>query len=152
MLTSWRIVKAKYVENAFDGEGARLNSARWNSVGTPLVYTSQSVSLAVLEMLVHLENTGVLPAYRLCPVVFEESLMQVIDEKTIPTNWRDPVAPTSLKKLGDDWVRSRQSVVLRVPSVAVPSEFNYLLNPQHPDFASLEFGAPVSFEFDLRLL
>lgn len=152
MLQGWRIVKAKYVGSAFDGEGARLNGARWNSVGTPMVYTSQSVSLAVLEMLVYLEDTSVLSAYRLCPVSFDQTLLQVLDEKLLPANWRDPVAPTALKKMGDDWVRNRQSVVLRVPSVVVPGEYNYLVNPRHPHFEKLEFGAPVPFEFDGRLL
>jgi RES domain-containing protein len=152
MLTAWRIVKAKYANRAFDGEGARLYGGRWNSVGTPMVYTSQSVSLAVLEMLVHLEDTSVLAAYRLCAVTFDEALLETVGEKMLPPNWRDPLAPPALQHLGDDWVQSRRSAVLRVPSVVVPSEYNYLLNPLHPQFAKLEFGAPLPFEFDSRLL
>src|SRR5262245_29579658 len=70
-LTAWRIVKARHAANAFDGEGARLEGGRWNSPGTPTVYTSQSAALAALELLVHLGRGSILSAYTLIPCTFE---------------------------------------------------------------------------------
>lgn len=150
-LSAWRIVKAKYEAQAWDGEGARLYGGRWNSPGTPLIYTSSSRALATLEMLVHLRRDSVLPAYRLCAAHFEPGLVTDVDPSHLPTNWADPVAPAALRTLGDGWSRGLSSVVLRVPSAVVSLEDNYLINPLHPDFHLLRFDAPTPFEFDGRL-
>jgi len=53
--------------------------------------------------------------------------------------------------MGDAWIKSGRPAALRVPSVIVPGEFNYLLNPRHPDFSNLKFGEPAAFLFDPRL-
>ena len=151
MLVAWRITKTKRVATAFDGEGARRSGARWNSVGTPMVYTSASVALATLEILVHLEDSSVLPHYSVLPVEFEEAVVSVLDVTSLPENWRDAMAPVALQQIGDAWIKARDSVVLRVPSVIVPTEDNYLLNPRHPDFSALKFGPPQPFDFDSRL-
>lgn len=152
MPTAWRIVKTRFATRAFDGEGARLYGGRWNSVGVRVVYTAGSVSLAVLEMLVHLENADVLPAYSLCAVHIDEVLMTSLDRLRLPANWRDSPSPPELLTLGDAWIVSRFSVVLEVPSAVVESESNYLINPEHPDFKMLVMDPPQPFTFDPRLL
>lgn len=152
MPTAWRIVKTRFAARAFDGEGARLYGGRWNSVGVRVVYTAGSVSLAVLEMLVHLENTDVLPAYSLCAVRFDDAVVTSLDRSRLPANWRDSPSPPELLGMGDAWVASRSSAVLEVPSAVVESESNYLINPDHPDFASLVIDPPGPFTFDPRLL
>ena len=152
MPTAWRIVKTRFAARAFDGEGARLYGGRWNSAGVRVVYTAGSVSLAVLEMLVHLENTDVLPAYSLCAVCFDAAVVTTLDRSKLPANWRDSPSPPELLVLGDAWVASRTSAVLDVPSAVVESESNYLINPDHPDFASLVIEPPRRFTFDPRLL
>ena len=156
VLTAYRIVKAKYLQKgavpAFDGEGARLFGGRWNSPGTPMVYTAQSIALATLEMLVHLDEDAVLPKYKICPVHFDETLCKIQAKRALPKNWSDYPAPEALQALGDIWVKNQSTLVLRVPSVVVPAENNYLINPQHPDFDQLKFSKPVPFQFDARLL
>lgn len=152
MPTAWRIVKSRFAARAFDGEGARLYGGRWNSVGVRMVYTAGSVSLAVLEMLVHLENTDVLPAYSICAVHFDDAVVTSLDRSKLPANWRDSPSPPELLTMGDAWVASRSSAVLEVPSAVVESESNYLINPDHPDFASLLIEPPGPFTFDPRLL
>lgn len=151
MPIAWRITKTKRAATAFDGEGARRSGARWNSVGTPMVYTSASVALATLEILVHLEDSTLLPRYSVLPVEFEEELVRALDVASLPADWRKPMAPVSLQQLGDAWIKARDSVVLRVPSVIVPSEDNYLLNPLHPEFNTLKFGSAQAIDFDPRL-
>lgn len=150
MPTAWRLTKTKHLATAWDGEGARLGGGRWNSAGTPVVYVSATLALALVETLVHLPS-GVLAGYIAVPIDFDDSLVIALDTKDLPADWMsDPPAP-STRVIGDRWVLADSSVALRVPSVVVPTDFNYLLNPNHPDFARTHIGKPMPFPFDPRL-
>ena len=149
-VVAWRIVKQKHVKDAFSGEGARRYGGRWNSKGTAIVYTAQSQSLAALEIMVHTEFPELLEYYAAIPVTFEEVLIEKLDVSRLPKDWRAYPAARAVRALGDDWIASRNSVVLQVPSVVIPSENNFLLNPAHRDFAKLEIGEAKTFEFDPR--
>jgi RES domain-containing protein len=151
VITAWRIVKAKYQSCAFDGEGARPAGGRWSSPGLAAVYTAQSAALAVLEMLVHLESRSLLSSYVLTPVSFEKRLVLQLDRTRLPSRWRAYPAVPQLQLLGDAWLRNGLSAVLEVPSVIIEPESNYLLNPGHVDFASIEVGPVQPFDFDPRL-
>lgn len=148
-VTAWRIVKTDWASRAFDGEGARLYGGRWNNIGQPVVYTAATLSLAALEMLVHLEAADLERAYSFIPVLFDASLVRELPD--LPANWRDNPAPVSARETGDRWLKAMSSAVLRVPSALIPQEFNYLLNPRHPDFSQLRIGEPLTFDFDKRL-
>ena len=150
-VTAWRIVKAKFANFAFEGEGARRFGGRWNSKGTRMVYTAGSQALAALEMLVHLEASDLLKHYRLIPVNFDQSMVKVLALAALPANWKRRPTPPTVRAIGDEWVASAQSAIFQVPSVIVPGESNYLLNPVHPDFAGLLIGKPQAFRFDRRL-
>ncbi|HWC72808.1 MAG TPA: RES family NAD+ phosphorylase [Gemmatimonadales bacterium] len=152
MLTVWRIVKAKHAASAFDGEGARRSGGRWTSAGRRAVYTSGTIALATLEMLAHLDSTTALAAYRLIEVTFPDSLVSAVRLTDLPTNWREYPAPLELRVIGDKWLDSEQSAVLKVPSALVPVEYNYVINPQHHDFPLITRGNPVTFPVDPRLL
>jgi len=151
VIRTWRITKRKHLETAFTGSGARKYGGRWNSPGTAIVYTAETQSLAALEMLVHLDNAGLLQGYILVAVDIEESLVEDLDLAQLPNNWRTDPPPPALRKFGDEWVASAYSVALRVPSALVPAESNVLLNPAHSDFVKLIVGKPVPFSFDPRL-
>lgn len=151
MIEAWRIVKAKYAEDAFSGEGAVLRAGRWHSAGTRIVYTSDSIALATLEILVNMRWTQV-PAYRAIPCYFHEALVEELDISKLPGTWAAPVAPIDIRHFGANWVADRSSAVLKVPSAVTLVEFNYLLNPDHPDFASIDIGEPRPFSLDLRLI
>ena len=150
MLSAWRLTKTKLIAGAWDGEGARKSGGRWNSVGIAVVYTSGTLSLALVEVLVHLPS-GILPAYSAARVDFDESMVTAVGPRDLAENWRDYPPPPSTKAIGDLWVAKGSSLVLRVPSVIVPTEFNYILNPAHPAFADLMIGEPMPFPFDPRL-
>ena len=151
MFSVWRITKARYADAAFDGEGARLYGGRWNRPGTSVIYTAGSRSLAVLEMLVHLDSPDLLQKYVLMSVDVEESFVMELDTATLPQSWTDDPPPSDVQAIGDAWVRNARSAVLRVPSAIVPGEFNFLLTPNHPDFNRLRIGEPTPFLFDSRL-
>jgi RES domain-containing protein len=149
MLQVWRIVKEKHAATAFSGEGARLYGGRWNSAGTAMVYTSATKALAALETLVHL-NPPVLFKYVVIPIRFDEALVERV--KGLPAGWMEQPPPRSVQVIGDAWVRERRSAVLEVPSVIVPGEFHYLLNPVHADFRKVAMGKAEVFAFDPRLM
>ena len=151
-LHSWRMVKQKHTNDAFNGEGARRFGGRWHSRGIPVVYTAANASLTVLEMLVHVESSALLQDYVLYRVEFEERLVETLDEGTLPDDWRSYPAPVMLRGIGDQWVADGRSAVLSVPSAIVPLERVFLLNPQHTDFPRIEVSKPQAFPIDPRLL
>jgi len=151
-LTGWRIVQARRVRTAFDGEGARLYGGRWNHKGVAIVYTASSLSLAALEMLIHLPSPGVLQRYVTIPIAFDDSRCIRLDPESLPRNWRNNPTLFSTRDIGTDWVNDSASAVLAVPSAVVPDEWNFLVNPRHPDFAKVLIGTPQPFKYDPRLL
>ena len=151
LITAWRIVKTKHAATAFSGEGATRASGRWHSRGTPVVYAAESRALAVLELMVHLEADELLKHYRLISATFDESLVKVLQVADLPADWKRGRPPVATKHIGDDWIASNKSVVLKVPSVLVPAENNYLLNPNHPEFAGVRISVEREFRYDLRM-
>jgi RES domain-containing protein len=129
-LTVFRICKAKYTAN--DGEGARLARGALEPQGAPLVYCAATASLCALEVLAH---SAKLPADMIVIAarIPKGVSIRTIEEADLTTNWSGPTA------------------VLSVPSVVVPAERNYLLNPAHPDFTKIRFSVPKPFVFDKRL-
>jgi len=151
MPSAWRLTKTKYLSTAWDGEGASKVGGRWNRPGVPVVYTSGSLSLALVEVLVHLP-AEILPAYSALSVEFDDSLVAVVAPGQLPRNWKDSPPPPATQSIGAEWYAKGTSAVLRVPSVVVPGEFNFILNPSHRDFLRIRIGAPKPFPFDPRLL
>ena len=147
----YRIAKCNYAAD-LSGTGARLYGGRWNSVGQPMVYLASSRALAVLEVLVHLSPT-MFPA-DFCLVEFEAPDGDVfnIDIRTLPHNWQDPSAPDKLKLLGNDFLKRKEHLFMKVPSVIVPDDFNYLLNPLHTKASQVKLINQQPFSFDERLV
>ena len=152
MITAWRIVAQEYAESAFTGQSSSRVGGRWNSRGVALVYTSSAASLCALELLVHLPQRRDLRDYVIFACTFSDHVVDEIERENVPSDWRDYPPPEELQQLGDSWVLSATSAVLRVPSVIIDTEFNYLLNPAHPDFAKIEIADPVPFALDMRLI
>jgi len=146
----WRICLRRY--RIFDGEGARHYGGRWNLAGTLIVYTSGSLSLAALDLFVHVDIE--LAPTRLVAIAADipvELETERVDVGKLPRNWRTYPAPEALKNLGTAWAARRATAILAVPSVVIPEEHNYLLNPGHPDFSHIRVHAPISFRFDPRM-
>jgi RES domain-containing protein len=152
MSFAWRIVQAHVADRAFTGEGSRRYGGRWNSKGFAIVYTSSSLSLAILEVLVHVPIYGILEEYVYFPVEFDQDFVLPLDMDNLPNNWKNDPPPRAIKQIGDSWVEGRKSVILEVPSTIVPTEKNYLINPALPDIKKLKTGSPTKLEFDPRLI
>jgi RES domain-containing protein len=134
-----RIVRRHLASTAFTGLGAKLFAGRWNSPGIPAVYAGGSISLATREMLTHLGSAELLKHYVLIRVTFDSKLVEHFEPRTLP------------RRVGDEWVRSVRTPVLRVPSAVVPAESNFVFNPLSPAFARLSIGKPTPHPFDPRL-
>lgn len=151
MRRAFRLVKARHAERAFEGEGARRWGGRWNPPGVRVVYASESVALAALELLVHLEESALLAHHVVCAVRFPEALVEALDPAALPADWRASPPPLPLQELGGAWLRESRSALLAVPSAIVPSEQNFLLNPAHRDFRRVRRDPPIPFALDPRL-
>lgn len=151
MTRVWRIVKEKYAGEAFSGEGARRAGGRFNSPGRPVVYTSESLALAELEILVNLPTDRLLSSYVGFRAEIPEAHVATLDRDELPEGWRTSPAPEPVRAIGDRWLRSEGSLALRVPSAVVPAEDNVLINPRHPAFGEVETEGPFDPEIDDRL-
>ncbi len=140
-----------FAKSAFTGSGARLFPGRWNLAGIPMVYASGSVALATLEMLVHLNSDDDLTGYRLFRVELPARAVEIPSSKKLPAGWDDEPIPEISRKFGTRWFLGQRSLALRVPSAVVPHDFNYFLNPTHPDFSQIKIGRAEKFPFDPRL-
>ncbi len=152
MVSAWRISKARYAKNAFDGEGARRNGGRWNSVGTRVAYASESIALATLEVLAGIQDTSALSSYFLTSVEFPEGLVEVLERRALPATWSHHPPTPETQRVGDLWIAEERSVVLKVPSAVVEAEHNYLINPRHPRFGEVLLHQPGPLRLDRRLL
>jgi RES domain-containing protein len=117
-----------------------------------VVYTAETSSLANLELLVRLVRPTEHPAHVLLPCYFHEALVEAVDRRRLPKNWRDAPAPPELQEIGNAWLLERTSAVLQVPSAINPNESNFLLSPEHEDFKSIDIGQPSPYKIDFRLL
>ena len=149
MLSAYRIVNHKWRTSALDGEGARLHGGRWNHPGHPCVYLASSRALAALELLVHLTPKTKCVRFSFLEVNLTALSMEKI--ATLPRGWDEPLPSGATREAGTEWLRSKRSAVLQVPSVLIQEEPNYLLNPSHPECENLFPVAARDFFFDPRL-
>lgn len=146
----YRLVRKKYA-NPLSGEGAARSGNRWNSKGTALIYCAASRALAMAEVAVHL-SLGLLPKdYEMVELeIPDEVSLMSLASANLPVGWNSFPHLLQTQRIGDKFVEATESCVLQAPSAVVPGDFNYLLNPQHRDFAQIQIKSRVDFPFDPR--
>jgi RES domain-containing protein len=148
----WRLSLARFADQAFTGRGSLQTAARWHPIGTSLVYTSGSLALAALEFFVNWNRRSAPRPLVSIPVDVPDRIAILhLEPRRLPPDWRAQPARESTQKIGAGWVSSGTSAVLSVPSVIIPQERNYLLNPVHADFKKLRIGKAEEFSFDPRM-
>jgi RES domain-containing protein len=151
-LTVFRLGKHIYRDQLFSGQGGLYASGRWTPRGRPVVYTSASISLAVLEYTVNYRRRGWVPATVLGRAVVPASVrVETISIDELPASWFAAAPPPRLQTIGGEWLERGETAVLKVPSAIVIEEWNYLLNPLHADFRKLRMGVPKPFSLDQRV-
>jgi RES domain-containing protein len=147
----WRLVTTRFAETAFSGEGARRYGGRWNRKGVAVVYTSSTLSLAMLELLV--QDQPLRARYSaIAADIPSELAIERLGLERLPSDWPAPAAIETLRAIGGEWAAGLATAVLAVPSAVIPIETNYLLNPRHPDFARIAIGEARELVTDLRLV
>lgn len=149
MITAWRICKTRHPP--FDGTGARLVGARWNSPGRPMIYAADCFAGAILELLAHSARPRTLPGpHHAVRIDIPDDVVEVADPAAIP-GWDRKGSPVALA-LGDTWLRQRRTAALLVPALPPrPIGRNVLINPEHPDVGRITVSAPFSVPWDERL-
>ncbi|MGH7771373.1 MAG: RES family NAD+ phosphorylase [Candidatus Binatia bacterium] len=146
----WRVCSKRH--QRFDGEGARWYGGRWNHAGISVVYTSGSLSLAALELFVHVD-IDIAPRNLVAieADVPDSVATETVKVESLPKDWRRYPAPEALKDIGTAWAVKASTAILAVPSAVIPEERNYLLNPAHRDFKRIRIHKPMPFHFDPRM-
>lgn len=149
----FRIEREKYLDTTLKGIGAALTEGyRWNSLNTCLVYTSESRALAILEVAVHLDLSEDLPTDRFYVEIDIPGEVEIreIRPEDLPKNWDSKPSILETQFIGDDFAKDNTAAVLKVPSSIVPPEFNYLINPNHPDAKKINLTSKEPLNFDKR--
>lgn len=147
----FRLSREKYAK-FLSGKGAAIKGARWNSVGTELIYTAQNRSLAMAEVAVHFTLATLPDDYRMIAIHIPDDIeVKTITESDLPKNWNEFPHPASTQKFGDDFVLEDKYGVLKIPSVVTQGDYNYLINPHHKDFKKIKIIKTEPFPFDKRV-
>ena len=131
------------VREAADYTGAVLAGGRWNSPGTPMLYASQHLSLACLEILVHLDKTEL-------PLAYVWSSTELLHDPE-PLETENPFDRGACRARGGEWVQKAGDLARLVRSIVIAEEFNVILNPKHHQYGDLIWSIPHPFRFDTRL-
>jgi RES domain-containing protein len=147
----WRLCRARHAATAFSGGGARIAGGRWNPKGIPIAYCASSLSLATLELFVHVDPATAPADLVAIEAELPDDSREVLDVAALPSDWRAIPAPDELKDIGAAWARGARSLALVVPSAVVPQEQNVLVNPAHVDLPLLRIVGVAAFSFDPRM-
>ena len=144
----YRVTRQQYVSD-LSGNGAAVNGGRWNEIGRPALYAASSRSLAILETLVHLRRPQPPTDYRVMVLYVPDSMpLMNLTNRQLSEGWKSD--ETRTQTIGSQWLVSNESLLLRVPSVLVRAEYNYLLNPAQERFAEVQLVDVEPIDFDPR--
>jgi len=133
------------------GNGSKLFGGRWNSPGMPAIYTSENISLSVLEILVNADKTNIPPAYFLLKLHIPDDLaVRKVSPGRLKEKWYSDFEYSQF--IGSNFLKTGKEAVLKVPSAVIKHEHNFLLNPGHADFKRISIAEAVPFDLDIRLL
>lgn len=147
MAEVWRLADPRFAAD-LEGSGNRIHGARWNSPGRGVLYTSENLSLCVLETLVHLPGAlRVSLPPRIAIRLSYPDEAGTLELRALPETAR----ATKCRAAGDRWLAEGKALVLKAPSIVVPQEFNVMFNPAHPLMREVRVIEQVPFRFDERL-
>ncbi|MCO5287033.1 MAG: RES family NAD+ phosphorylase [Chitinophagaceae bacterium] len=128
-------------------------AARWNSNGHFMLYAASTRALACLENMVHRRSIGRDELFRVTLIEIPDDLkIKKITKRKLPADWQEYINYAACQAIGDAWIKAGETAVLQVPSAIITDEYNYLMNPQHPDFTRIKVYGVEKFTFDERLM
>ncbi len=145
----FRISREKYIKD-ISGIGAKLSGGRWNPKGYAVLYSSEHKSLAALEVLVHLNKNTVPDDLKVISLAIPDNYIDEFDEKKFNKILKQIDSNQRLKNEGTNWLDSKKSLALKVPSILIPGEKNIIINPEHKAFKEIQILSIENFVFDER--
>lgn len=145
----YRIAASKYIED-LSGAGSKQYGGRWNDKGVAMVYFAQSRAMAVMELLVHLRPEEIDRDFILAVFEVSDASVLTIDSNDLPKNWKDKSEVETLKEIGNKFIKSNQYLLMKVPSVIIEEEFNFIFNPNHAAADTIKLVEKRVFKFDTR--
>jgi RES domain-containing protein len=147
----YRLSREKY-QFDLSGMGAYIAGGRWNSKGNSILYTSSSIALCLVEILVHINAEDVPDDLKLLSIEIPDRLkIKEISKSKLIEGWNNSPEINFTKEIGNQFLKENKYVGMKVPSAIVEDEFNYLFNPAHKDFKQIEIIKFKSFKLDNRL-
>lgn len=147
-MKAYRIAKTEFIQD-LSGFGAFKFGGRWNSIGTHILYLAENPSLSLLEVLVHISRFQIQSPFSILTLELPE--IEILNSPVLPENWRLTPPPVALKMVGDEFVRSKIGLAIRIPSAIMPLDHNILVNPGHPEFSKIKFLDCEEIQFEKRL-
>jgi RES domain-containing protein len=145
----YRITGKKYASDIY-GSWAAMFGGRWNRKGSPVLYTGETIEIALLELIVH-TSPAIVPDLELLTIAIPDDSISEIEIKDLPDNWTNYPAPSIFAEIAQEWIASNKSIALKVPSCVIHSSRNYILNCRHPEYHQVKVIEQVDFHFDRRL-
>ncbi len=150
-MEAFRLSRKKYA-STLSGKGAAIKGARWNSVGTEIIYTASNRSLAMAEVAVHLTLATIPDDYVIITIYLPDDIsLQKLTEKDLPPDWNTFPHPASTQAVGDKFIAENKHCVLQIPSAVTKGDFNLLINPYHAEFSKIKIVETEKFPFDRRI-
>ena len=146
----WRLCGALHSEAAFSGQGGLYAASRWNEKGHLMVYSASSRALAAVEYFVNLEPSQAPADLVMAEADVPDSAVLKLEMAKLPKDWFT-LNNRECRRLGMEWLKTRRSAALAVPSVPIRGDWNVILNPEHPDFSRIRRIAATPFFYDVRM-
>lgn len=146
----YRIGKTKYAKD-LSGEGAKINGGRWNHKSIPCIYTSESRALSLLEYTVNVNIDEIPRALSITTLEIPDEDILIISEDSLPGNWKQIPIPSSTKDFGTRFLNAKTKLAIKIPSSVMPDEFNYILNPLHPNSKNIKVLEIQDLAYDVRI-
>lgn len=147
----FRLLRKKYPIE-LSGKGAAMSGNRWNSKGTEIIYCAESRALAMAEVAVHISLATLPNDFVMVEIEIPNTVsVSSIPFEELPEGWNSFPHLLHTQHVGDEFVLGKKACVLKVPSAVVPGDFNYLINPNHSGFASIQIVDQADFPFDPRI-
>ncbi len=147
----YRLCRQSYA-NDLSGHGAEISGGRWNSKGVAALYTSASRALCAIEIVVHVP-AGIIPKdyFMVSISIPDNETIDILNLKNLPSTWNNNPISGSTQRIGNVFLTEQKALVLKVPSVIIKDEWNYIINPLHPGFKKVKIVNTEPFTFDTRL-
>lgn len=146
----YRLTQSRFKDD-LSGEGASTYGGRWNSKGHRMLYCTEHVSLAVLELVVNFNKSEspFIPTFHLLEINLPETRYLTLQVADLKKDWRADVNYSRF--IGDEFLKAKSALMMKVPSAVVPEENNVIINPFHKDFHKIEIVRAKIYKLDGRL-